>query len=75
MNQWIDRNDTYFDFLLLARYAMIGNKWEWFGTVGNRNITLTELKRIVWDAEETIRKGELNKKVKDKNPLKDENEE
>lgn len=75
MNQWVDRNDTACDFLLLARYAMIDNKWEWFDTVGNKNITLTELDYIVADAKKTIQHYNFDERLRNEKPQKNENEE
>jgi hypothetical protein len=54
MNQWIDRNETKFDFLLIARYAMIENKWEHFLTVGNKDITISELDKIITYEKRTV---------------------
>jgi hypothetical protein len=54
MNQWIDRCNMEFDFIPVARCALIDNEWQYFVTVGNRNVTLPELDLIVKHGKETI---------------------
>jgi hypothetical protein len=78
MNQWIDRSDMEFGFMIFARYALIDNGWECFVTVGNRNITLSELDTIVYREKEVISDFNLppfSSRVKEEEPQKSKNEE
>jgi len=47
MEQWISRNDKFSTILICRRSVLINGVWDSMTTIGNRTLTLTELRKIV----------------------------
>ena len=54
MEQWITRNENRFFILIFRRCVLINGVWDTLTTIGNRTITLTELRKIVLSLEKQI---------------------
>ena len=61
MEQWISRNDNL-STLVLNRYALIDNQWYAFAIIGNKYLTVDELKTIVSNLEFDYYKSSKTKK-------------